>query len=122
MLDKGTVIGSIPCSGCGAEKDLKINGKGNVFYFCADVVSRDENGKAEQCFTRVNLGRTASQKLINQYLQQERKNEDASGLEIGEEEENNGNGNSRDDRADGDNSGGGFIGGVKHFFTGDADE
>ena len=67
---KGKEIGRVECSGCGADLPLKVNRAGGVYYFCANVLERDqETGKAtEKCLTRFNFGRRASQKVINEYL------------------------------------------------------
>jgi hypothetical protein len=49
---------------------LKVNTAGNVYYFCAVKVG-ERNGKPEKCFTRFTFGRSASERIKAEYLEQE---------------------------------------------------
>lgn len=68
-IEPKTKIGETSCPGCAATVPLKVNGKGGVYFYCAAVLERNEAGKVvEQCFTRFNFGRTASRRLIAEFL------------------------------------------------------
>ena len=68
-LEGRTVIGEVECAGCGAKVPLKVNVNQCVYYYCSNVLERDENGKiTEICKTRHNIGRAPSRKLIKEYL------------------------------------------------------
>ena len=133
QIEAGTQIGTVECPGCGAEVPLKVNRAGGVYYFCAAVLERDENGKAkEKCLTRFNFGRTASRRMINEFLKQEKiedvkqpENREEEGYtpasEAGDGEPVAGGGDgSGEPAAAPQGAGGGFAAGIKHFLTGDA--
>ena len=73
-IERGTEIGSVECSGCGVEVPLKVNSAGGVYYFCARVVG-ERNGKPEKCMTRFNLGRQASERMKQEYLNNQQEEE-----------------------------------------------
>lgn len=140
-IEAKTQIGTIECPGCG-RKDLpvKVNVAGCVYYFCAAVLSRDENGKVkEKCLTRMNYGREASQRIIAEYLQENEKH--ATENQLHETEPDAGQSREPDTIPDSDEGGNaletdaiekgsnidpaitkqpdGFGGAIKHFFTGE---
>lgn len=67
-IEAGAQIGELECPGCGAIVPLKINRAGNAYFFCARVLSKTPEGKSEKCFTRMNWGREASKKMIEQFF------------------------------------------------------
>ena len=69
-VEKGTVIDEETCMGCGATVPVKVNKAGGVYFFCARVVGTNpDTGKPERCYTRLNIGRTGSERIINEYLE-----------------------------------------------------
>ena len=133
-IERGTEIGSVECSGCGAEVPLKVNSAGGVYYFCARVVG-ERNGKPEKCMTRFNLGRQASERMKQEFLnnQQEEESSHVEQVENREEERtereehtHNSDGGreyadtaKREGQPDDSRQSGGITAGLKHFFTGD---
>jgi len=87
-VEQGSVIGSVECSGCGAEVPLKVNSAGGVYYYCARVVG-ERKGKPEKCMTRFNFGRTASERTINEFLnnQEQEKTENVKQVEDRQEQD-----------------------------------
>lgn len=68
-VPSGTQIGVASCPGCGAEVPLKKNVAGGIYFYCARVLSRDPaTGKAEKCLTRMNIGRTGSRRMVQEFL------------------------------------------------------
>jgi hypothetical protein len=68
-LDIDTIIDTIECVGCGIEVPVKVRPSGNLGCYCAKVVGvNEQTGKKEQCFSRINWGRTSSQRLIENFI------------------------------------------------------
>jgi hypothetical protein len=66
-IPQGTEIGRADCPGCGQSLPVKINKAGCAYFYCAAIVG-ERNGKPERCFTRLNVGRVGSQKMIENFL------------------------------------------------------
>ena len=120
-VEYGEVIGHITCPGCGREDlELKVRQSGNIGYFCKSVVGQNEEGKPEYCYTRGNLGREASKKLINDYLSNgEKEHVEQSEIEeqiIEEPVEEKQPEPANDEREPERKS---IASGIKHFFTAD---
>jgi len=71
LVEIGQQIGEVTCPGCGRpDLPVKVNRGGNVYYFCAAIIG-ERNGKKEKCFTRHTFGRSASERIKAEYLEQE---------------------------------------------------
>lgn len=84
-LPEGTIIGECDCAGCGTRTPLKENSGGCVYYFCAVIV---DPATKERCYSRHTFGRTASKKMIAEFLAlnpQEKETPDAEHIDRIEE-------------------------------------
>lgn len=69
-IETGTQIGTVDCPGCGTALPLKRNTAGGIYFFCAKAIGTNEKtGKVEKCMTRLNFGRTASRRMIAEFLE-----------------------------------------------------
>jgi hypothetical protein len=70
----GLEVSKTECPGCGKIIPVKINVNGCAYYYCANPLETDERGKVtRRCKTRFSMNQEASQRMIDQFLEQKGK-------------------------------------------------
>jgi ssDNA-binding Zn-finger/Zn-ribbon topoisomerase 1 len=117
IVEAGQQIGIVDCPGCGVELPLKVGQNGSVFFYCQNIVG-ERGGKKEKCYTRNTFGRTASERIKSDYLEQE-----AIDAKIETRKTEASTGTAADDAKPGGDAGrkperrGGVIGAIGHFLA-----